>query len=636
MKLKRLPFHLVAVLVALLSALLVLAVSRTEFVDSVEPMVLDRLLVDRYRVFGVAPIDSRIQIVEIDEALFRGLRKPSVFWYQDYAELVGGLTRAGAVVGFDLILQHQLEGTQDIEGLDGFRAHIEEGMTRLVGEFLGGRAVLAADMDDYASGTRFSPLEAAAHTAPLDGSPWGVRHNLCSINIRTDPDGIVRSIPLKFAEDGAPLTFAARLAEMVAEKPIQKSPGGVVFGDQPVVTHGPSGELLLLNFPGPGRTSFPAVSAWHLLNELREGGDLSRFQGKVCLIAPQDDSFYDDVNTAFLLLGQGYTPKGVETHATAINSLLTGNYIRPLGSGATAFWLLVLSLLAGAAAAGLRPQASLAAVAGAGAATYGVAVLALQRNLWLPVFTLVLALFLAWLQVLVLRFLTVERARRRTERLFGRMVSEQVMQAVLRNPEARRLGGIRRRVSVLYSDINDFTPKCERHEPEEVIAMLNAYFREMIDVVNEEEGNLKQFVGDEIMVIYGAPVPYTDHAARAVRTAFKMQQRLALLKEADPDGADGGFYDVGIGIHSGDVVVGQVGSDRRSEYAAVGDDVNLGARIMSVAKKLGKLMLVSDATRAQCQADLPEFEFVSVGVHAFKGKTQEMELFEVVLRKGED
>ena len=632
MKLKRLPFQTVAVLVALLSGMLVLGVSRTDFIRSVEPIVLDRLLVDRYRVFGVRPVDSRILVVEIDQALFQGLKKPSVFWYREYAELIGGLTRSGAVVGLDLILEHQLEGVTGVAGLEGFLEHVEEGMTQLRAEFLSGGAVLATDMDDYATGDRFTPLEAAAYAAPIGGSPWGVRHNLCAINIRTDSDGIVRSMPIKFDQEGAPVTFAGRLAEMVAQRPLRREGREIYFGQERVLTHGPDGDLLYLNFPGPGRTTFASVSAWSLLGELRHYGNLDRLRGKVCLIAPQDDSFYDDVNTAFLLLGRGSTPKGVETHATTLNSLLTGDYIRTLGFGATAALLLLLSLGAGAAAANFRPQASLAAVALFGGLTYGFGIWALHRNLWLPVFTLVLGLFLAWLQVLVLRFLTVERARRRTERLFGRMVSEQVMQAVLASPEARRLGGTRRPVSVLFSDINDFTPKCERHEPEEVIAMLNDYFREMIDVVNEEDGNLKQFVGDEIMAIYGAPMPYPDHAARAVRTAFKMQQRLARLKSADL-GGEAGFYEVAIGIHSGEVVVGQVGSDRRSEYAAVGDDVNLGARIMGVTKKLGKKILVSHATQAQCKEQLPEFEFVSVGVHSFKGKTGEMELFEVLEKK---
>jgi len=211
------------------------------------------------------------------------------------------------------------------------------------------------------------------------------------------------------------------------------------------------------------------------------------------------------------------------------------------------------------------------------------------------------------------------------------MVSPQVMNHVLANYQSLT-NGERKEITVLFSDINDFTPVCEQHTPEEVIKMLSEYFSNMVDVIMKYDGYLKQYVGDEIMVIFGAPDDSSDHATRAVLTALEMRDALAKAKETSQ--GKPGFYEVKIGINTGSVVLGKVGPESRWEYAAVGDHVNLGARVMSVAKNLGMDIGVSAASKARFEKEREEgqpcsekVEWISQGVQSFKGKISQMEVF---------
>jgi class 3 adenylate cyclase len=206
--------------------------------------------------------------------------------------------------------------------------------------------------------------------------------------------------------------------------------------------------------------------------------------------------------------------------------------------------------------------------------------------------------------------------------LFGRYASL----SLLRDMALLELGyASRRRITVLFCDINDFSTICERHTPERVIQMLNDYFEHMNEIIVASGGWIKQFVGDEIMVIYGAPDDHPRPEAAAVETALKMVERLAALKAAAM-GVDG-FYEVKIGIHCGDVIVGNVGSRDRTEYAAVGDHVNLGSRIMGMAKPLGATILLSGATY-EAVKELPGVELVDRGSHPVKGRFSKVRVYE--------
>lgn len=545
--------------------------------QGLELRALDELFRARNSVEAWQPkIDPRIVLVGVDEPSFRVVGKPFVLWQPELARGIRRLFRAGAAaVGFDIILHPELGG---LPPDDPFRAKLEEGEEELGQVVLEHPLVLiqrpAVVGQDLQSSARL-------HYAAVS------RGNVANAHLLQDPDGVVRRLPL----DGA---IHARLAALVGE------------------VH--RGEDMLLNYPGP-RDSFPVLSFAQVL----EGKPLPDLRGKICIVAPTADSFLDLRSTPYGNM------LGGEIHAAGLNTLLTDRPIRPAPPWTR--WLLPLAaaVLSGLLAYRWRPlPATLALLLGL--AFYWLAALTLfgTKDLWVPIAGPCVAAVLGFAAGYLERYLSVERAQKRTRALFGRFVSPQVMKAILSRPDLQSMGGSRRPITVLFSDLNDFTPTCERLPPEEVIAMLNRYFREMVPIIFRHGGTIKQFVGDEIMVIFGAPEPQDDHAARAVRTGLEMVER---LEEMAREGGEG-FYQVKIGIHTGEAVVGNVGSEQRSEYAAVGDDVNLAARIEGRAKEMGVSLLVSQETRAQAESILKEVDWVSMGAQKFKGKSEEVTVYQ--------
>lgn len=223
--------------------------------------------------------------------------------------------------------------------------------------------------------------------------------------------------------------------------------------------------------------------------------------------------------------------------------------------------------------------------------------------------------------VLTLLVLFVYRARS-LRTMFGRYASL----ALLRDDAMLELGyASRRRVTVMFIDINEFSGQCERHAPDAVIQMLNSYFATTTEIIVASGGWIKQYVGDEIMVMYNAPEdhPRPEHAA--VQAALSI---IHTLRELEAAATAPGFFQVKIGIHSGDVIVGNVGSKHRTEYAAVGDDVNLGSRIMNMSKALDAQVLISRATYERVK-DLPGVELVDRGMHPVKGRRQGIQVYAV-------
>src|SRR5213083_2486590 len=179
---------------------------------------------------------------------------------------------------------------------------------------------------------------------------------------------------------------------------------------------------------------------------------------------------------------------------------------------------------------------------------------------------------------LALKNVELARAHELVRRAFGRYVSEEVAESLLRDPEGLELGGEERDATILMSDLRGFTAMAERLAPRDVIEVLNLYLETMVDVIGRYEGTIDEIIGDAILVIFGAPVACSDHAAKAVACGLAMQ-----LAMADVNGRlaakNGIQLEMGIGIHTGRVIVGNIGSLRRTKYAAVGSNVNLAGRV---------------------------------------------------------
>jgi adenylate cyclase len=215
------------------------------------------------------------------------------------------------------------------------------------------------------------------------------------------------------------------------------------------------------------------------------------------------------------------------------------------------------------------------------------------------------------------------RAHELVRRAFGRYVSEEVAASILQSPDGLEMGGEEREVTILMSDLRGFTALAARLSPHEVIEFLNLYLESMVDVISRHEGTIDEIIGDAILVIFGAPLACEDHAAKAVACGLSMQLAMAEVNQrlVSKGAAE---LEMGIGIHTGRVIVGNIGSLRRTKYAAVGSNVNLAGRIESFTT--GGQILISENTRAKIQSALRidgQFQVEP------KGASHSLQLFEV-------
>lgn len=206
---------------------------------------------------------------------------------------------------------------------------------------------------------------------------------------------------------------------------------------------------------------------------------------------------------------------------------------------------------------------------------------------------------------------------------FGRYVSEEVVTSILETPEGLEIGGEERELTILMSDLRGFTALTAHLPPHEVITALNLYLEVMVEVIYRFDGTIDEIIGDAILVMFGAPVARADHAERAVACAIAMQCAIVAVNER-LQATGGPVLEMGIGVHTGRVIVGNIGSERRTKYAAVGSNVNLAGRIESFTT--GGQILVSESTRDAIQAPLDIAQTFTVEP---KGASRSITLFEV-------
>lgn len=349
------------------------------------------------------------------------------------------------------------------------------------------------------------------------------------------------------------------------------------------------------------------------------------FRDKIIVIGSSAASSFDHHLTPL-----GSNIAGVDILATAIDNLKNRQIVRAVHAAVPfAFGALLVAILAWAFAQRKNPMLIGLCLAIVSLAALAAADAALARNLLLPMAT-PLAFAWAWyLLAAIGGYLRERRSREQAVSLFGRFLNPNVVRQIVEQGETvESLSGRTSQVTVLFSDIRGFTTLSETRDPHEVVNLLNRYFERQVDVVFRHGGTLDKFIGDCIMAFWGAPVDDPAHAAHAVAAALEMQAvLLEFKKELQGEGADIAGFDVGIGVHSGPAVVGFIGAQKKLDYTAIGDTVNLASRVEGLTKGVARVLVTRETMQA-CAAEA--IDFIARGAFAVKGRAAEVELFEPV------
>ncbi len=422
---------------------------------------------------------------------------------------------------------------------------------------------------------------------------------------------------IDFVEDADGVGRRYLLRETVGGWQIPSLPARVAFDlGYPV----PDQDTLVLDWRGKAK-GFPQVSFVDLYDEFnrsKKQRPANEFTGKIVIVGTAATGLRDLRVTPI-----SATHPGAEILGTALENLKNGRQMRYAPHWQPALLgMVLLSLLFAAFRRGTDARLIGAGLTLATAVVLAGSWLFAGRQLLLPVLTPLAAAWTFYGAATLSEFLRERRARREAVAEFSRFVNPHVVRQLVERGGIEGAGQSRE-VTLLFSDIRGFTTLSETRKPEEVVALLNRYFSMQVDVVFRHGGSLDKFIGDAIMALWGAPLDDADHARHAVACALDMADTLQAFKREL--GAEAADFDVGIGLHSGRAVVGLIGSEKRREYTAIGDTVNLASRIEGLTKEARRRILVSKDTAERC-ADA--FDFVSCGTFSVKGRAQPVELFE--------
>ncbi|MBV7461284.1 MULTISPECIES: adenylate/guanylate cyclase domain-containing protein [unclassified Acidovorax] len=530
-----------------------------------------------------------VVILAIDEPTFQELQHTWPFPRSVHAALLQRLHDEGAAaVGLDIVFADPSTEAEDAA------------LAQAIAET--GPVVLAATREKIDSSNAALWLDVMPLQRFLDaGADAG------DAGVEPDDDFVVRRVPV--AREG----FALRLAQRAAE----------ARGKLPVLRH-----FDWIGYRGP-RGTFDTRSYYQAL----EPGLLPAgfFKNKIVLVGRSartatelSRSQADLFNSPFGTAGGERLFPGVELQATLVDNYLTGGGLRTVPEGWTlALVALLVPLLlwgnrrlhpAGAAA---LAAALVAAIAGASWWLFG------RFQLWWPPLLPAAAAVAVYGAAALAGYAFVRRRARQTRAMFAQYVPPAVVSRLIAQPELMRLGGEAREVTLMFTDLANFTTLSEQLSAEQTVEVLTAYFNAMTPIVHATGGTVDKFIGDAVMAFWGAPLDDPQHAEHAVTAAISMQQAMQVLVAALRARGLPPIH-MRIGLHTGRVVVGNVGSEQRFSYTAIGDAVNLAARLEGANKAFGTGILLSAATAAQLPSSVALRALDDVVV---KGKTEPVRVF---------
>jgi len=619
---------LIALIATLLATLISEGLFRTDLATRIENIYSDAW----HRFAGKREIPRNTALVMLDDpTLNERPDEPLAFWTPHFAQAVENLRMVGAkAIVIDFVFSSSPERWIEKIGLIGseasrtydqyFREQINKGSLLLAGYKVG----IGETVNDFI-------LPNPDYLVALPN--MDIANHVGLTNLLADPDSAVRRFVLidvatEYAKtEGMPqMTIAALAASRATGQNVQQE--SWKFGERTI-----SGmKEISISYAGPPGTFHALSFRKLLLKDAINDPDVRALAGKVVLIGSGYAGMNDLHPTPYStnISGANFLMPGPEIQVNIIETLLSGRFIDEVPA---AIRLLTFIFIFGALAFSGRSLSAMYSVflfSMMVLVSFCAGYLLFIKNLLFPVAHLQVGMVVVLICLALMRLTHEERERGRIGKMFGRYVSPQVVAELLASSELPELGGQTRHITVLFSDIRNFTTLSEKLSAREVVEFLNTYFERACSVLLAEGAIIDKFIGDAVMCEFGAPLIQHDHAKRALRAAVALRnvaieyrgwvaQRFA--------GRGLPEFDIGIGLHSGEAVIGNIGSSVRMEYTAIGDTVNVASRLEGMTKSVGCAILASHDTVTAVGPGVRTGTLYSLAV---KGRHQEVQAYEIL------
>ncbi|MBF0545557.1 MAG: adenylate/guanylate cyclase domain-containing protein [Candidatus Riflebacteria bacterium] len=444
-----------------------------------------------------------------------------------------------------------------------------------------------------------------------------------------DRDHYIRRVRLFYPRGDLPCRIAFSVALYLSD--IGAKPNDVAYNGSFLEIPAPIGSdkvKIPLDYRGLALVGFlggaNALETYSVLDILENKIPPEKIRDKIVLIGGTAAELHDSFHTPFARKGE---MPGVELHGHLLECLLAGKFLREITGP---YWWAFLLLLAGFLSILTNFFGPINGALCIGFLSFSmfpvVPYLFAQQGLFVNPFDLWLCMGISWISATLANDIFLRREKNTLTKLFRQYVSPNLLNELLENPDSIALGGARKEAIILFADIRGFTTVCEERPPEEVISLLNRYFNSVSQKIFDNGGVLDKYIGDGLMAFFGVPINHGNEAEKAVRSALQMKAEMGKLNADATEKQPFPFKKIGIGIHGGEVVVGNVGSEKHQEYTLLGDTVNVAARLEALSTQ-GEILISS-----WVKEKLPPERFIlkPVGALKVKGRKSVVDAFEVV------
>jgi adenylate cyclase len=613
---------------------------------------IDVLTALRWEAFGVRrdPGVTPVVVIAIDDETyqtppFKG--SPTVTWTTEVGRVLNAVIDGGAkVVGFDIVFSASIEQSELPFGDDLLGARMRGFDRAFLLSLRAGSAAGKVLLGEVLGGEGPSPGQRIA---------VGRQKNIRALNVVSDPDEVVRKVPLMFPADEKQVpAMALELASRaLSAEPTLAEDGSVTLAGYRIPGVVPN--TLTLNFEGGGN-DVPTFS----LADLRacvERNDTEffhrEFTGKVVIFGTVLNSEDRKITSkrfatglegsraprcalppALPRVGQftRSTIAGVYVHATAVDNLISRDAVVELGALAVTIIAIAFAALASLVARMLAPAAAAVVYVGMVAIWTGCATLVFTRSLALPLSEPFLAGLVSMVAIVAYRLVVTDKGERLLRNSFALYLAPQVIDKMLASKKLPVLGGETRDVTVFFSDLAGFASISEKMTPAELVAFMNEYLSAMTDIIESKGGYVDKYIGDSIVAVFGAPADDSEHASNAARAALGCRAR---LDELNRESAAFKGYTVAhrMGLNSGAALVGNIGSRRRFNYSVMSDAVNVASRLEGANKYYGTTIAASEMTVELTGSTFTWRELDAIRV---KGRATPVKIYELLAESGEE